>query len=151
MTSWADFKEQAPELSARAERLLKSHVHQVLGTLRKDGFPRLSGTEIRFANGELYWGAMPRSRKAQDLIRDPRFSLHSGTADPPEWQSDVKVTGLAVLASDGEREAAYPEFEEEFSLFKADIQEVALVAVKDEQLIIELFHHRRGLKEMQGS
>lgn len=152
MSSWQEFRTEAPRLADRAEELLNGHVHHVLGTLRADGYPRLSGTEIKLHGGELYWGSMPAARKAQDLLRNPRFSIHCGTADPPLWQADVKITGLARVAEKKERIAAYPESEvEPFTLFRAEVQEVALVSVEDERLLIDLWHHRRGLKQMRGA
>lgn len=149
MASFKNFIEQAPELAERSQQLLLGHVHHVLGTLRADGYPRLSGTEIRISGGELYWGAMPDSRKAHDLRRDSRFCLHSGTADPPHWKSDVKITGRAIEVDQKERARVYPELEgQDFSLFRADIEEVALVRVEEDQLTIDLFHHLRGQSQI---
>ena len=59
-----------------------AHRHKILGTLRADGSPRLSGIETTFKDGELWLGMMPGSRKVQDLQRDPRLALHSPPVDP---------------------------------------------------------------------
>lgn len=58
--------------------------HATLATLRRDGSPRISGTEVVFDDeaGEIYLGMMPGSVKALDLRRDPRLALHSPTVDP---------------------------------------------------------------------
>src|SRR3954447_3182812 len=93
MTSWAEFEAEAPELAARARELLDAHTHKTLAKLRKDGSPRISGTECEIVDGELQFGAMWRGVKALDLLRDPRFALHSGSEDPPDWQGDAKVAG----------------------------------------------------------
>src|SRR2546429_4283378 len=45
--------------------------------------PRISGIEVEFAEGEIFLGLMPGSRKLYDLERDPRLALHSPTDDPP--------------------------------------------------------------------
>ena len=79
MPSWSEVEAEAPELVALARRFLDAHVHKTLATLRRDGSPRISGTEIDFADGELWLGSMWRSAKALDLRRDPRFALHSGS------------------------------------------------------------------------
>ena len=81
MPSWSVVEDEAPELAAPARRFLDAHVHKTLATLRRDGSPRISGTEVAFAEGELWLGSMWRSLKALDLLRDPRFALHSGSAD----------------------------------------------------------------------
>ena len=37
----------------------------------------MTGLEAEFRLGELWLGMMPGSRKALDLLRDPRFALHA--------------------------------------------------------------------------
>jgi len=64
--------------------LFDAHKHKTLATLRKDGSPRISGIEVDFVDGDLWLGAMWQSRRALDLRRDPRFALHSATADDGE-------------------------------------------------------------------
>ena len=49
----------------------------MLGTLRADGSPRISPCELDFCEGHLILGMMWQSRKALDLLRDPRCVLHS--------------------------------------------------------------------------
>jgi hypothetical protein len=48
---------EAPELAALARRFLDAHVHKTLATLRRDGSPRISGTEVVFAGGKCGSGA----------------------------------------------------------------------------------------------
>src|SRR3954470_7749675 len=93
MASWAEFEAEAPELAARARELLDAHTHKTIATLRKDGSPRISGTECEIVDGELQFGSMWQSMKALDLLPDPRFGPHSAPEDPPEWPGDAKVAG----------------------------------------------------------
>ncbi|HEV2061282.1 MAG TPA: pyridoxamine 5'-phosphate oxidase family protein, partial [Solirubrobacteraceae bacterium] len=81
MAPWRQLEAEAPELAERAKAFLEAHKHKTLATLRKDGSPRISGTEADLVEGELMWGSMWRSMKALDLRRDPRFALHSGSED----------------------------------------------------------------------
>ena len=53
MASWQEFEDQAPELAKVTRALMDKHRHKVLATLRKDGSPRVSGTEADFRDGEL--------------------------------------------------------------------------------------------------
>ena len=106
MASWSRVEEEAPELAGVARRFLDAHVHKTLATLRRDGSPRISGTEVVFADGELFIGSMWRSVKALDLQRDPRFALHSGSDDPPGWTGDAKLAGRMEEITDQERIAA---------------------------------------------
>src|SRR3954454_13597988 len=93
MASWSEVEAQAPELTARARTLFDAFTHKTMATLRRDGSPRISGTEVEFRDGEMWLGSMWRSMKALDLQRDPRFALHSGSVDPPNWTADAKVAG----------------------------------------------------------
>ena len=88
MPSWTEFEAAAPELAERVRSRLDAHVHKTLATVRRDGAPRISGTETAFAEGDLWIVSMWRARKALDLQRDPRFALHSGSDDPPGWNGD---------------------------------------------------------------
>jgi len=104
MASWSEVESEAPELAALARRIFDFHVHKTLATLRRDGSPRISGTEIRFADGELWLGSMWRAVKALDLRRDPRFALHSASVemppppeDPDAQPGDAKLAGRAEV------------------------------------------------------
>ena len=77
--------------------------HHVLATLRTDGSPRLTGLEADFREGELWLGMMIGSRKALDLRRDPRFSLHANPGSDSETAGgDVRVSGRAVEVTDAD-------------------------------------------------
>jgi len=58
MPSWSDVEANAPELAGLARGFLDAYVHKTLATLRRDGSPRISGTEVEFADGELWLGSM---------------------------------------------------------------------------------------------
>ena len=93
MPSWADDGARGPGAGReRRGAFLMARTHRTIATMRRDGAPRISGTEMRIADGELWFGSMWRSNKALDLLRDPRFSLHSGIEDPPAWAGDATVS-----------------------------------------------------------
>ena len=75
--TWAEFKAVAPELAAMGEAKFEETGLVLVGTLRKNGWPRISPVEPLIVEGRLYLGMMWRSRKALDLLRDPRCSIHS--------------------------------------------------------------------------
>src|ERR1700761_6851565 len=106
MASWGEIEEKAPDLARIARELLEAHVHKFLATVRADGSPRISGIEAKFIDDDLWFGSMPRSRKGADLARDPRFSLHSGSDDPPGWVGDAKLSGVAEKVTDADRKEA---------------------------------------------
>jgi hypothetical protein len=113
-----------------------------MATLRRDGSPRISGTEVTFDEGELVLGIMAGARREYDLRSDPRLALHSHTVDPPDddpssWCGDAKISGIAVEVS-AER-------------FRVDITEVVLTKVGSpaDHLAIESWHPERGLERQE--
>src|SRR5207253_10538915 len=100
MARWSEFASAEPALARQVEERFGIRKHKTLATLRKDGSPRISGIEVEFADGELFLGMMPGSRKLYDLERDPRLALHSPTDDPPPgdprgWPGEAKLAGFA--------------------------------------------------------
>jgi hypothetical protein len=148
MASWSDVLAAAPELAAGVQARFDAHGLGLLGTIRRDGFPRISGIEPLFGLGELWLGMMPGSRKADDVLRDPRFALHNATIDKHVTEGDAKITGRAVPAADEDtlarfREAfeahtGYPPPPGPFPLFRADVHEVSMVRPEGgDHLVIE--------------
>jgi hypothetical protein len=160
MASWDEVTAAAPELAGKVRALFDAHRHKTMATLRKDGSPRISGTEANFADGELWLGAMPQSMKALDLRRDPRLALHSATIDPPDdpvgWEGDAKLSGRAEEVTDPERKAAVAgagggeEPPGPYHLFRVEVAEVVHVRVGDppDHLVIELWREGEGLRRM---
>lgn len=96
MATWKQFEQEAPELAAAVRARFEATKHHVLATLRRDGSPRVSGTEVQFAGDDLTLGSMPGAVKARDLQRDSRFALHANPGDGSMEAGDAKVAGLAV-------------------------------------------------------
>ena len=156
MPSWSEFEAEAPALAARVRARLDAHTHKTIATIRRDGSPRISGTETEFKDGELWIGSMWQARKARDLQRDPRFALHSGSDDPAHWSGDAKLAGVA-------EEIVEPERVEEVNegkappgpshLFRLDLHEVSTVELDDARtaLVIEVWTPEDGLRTMKRS
>ena len=93
--TWGEFAAAEPELARLgAERFAKTGLC-LLGTLRRNGFPRISPVEPLIHAGELYLGMMWRSRKAVDLLRDPRCVVHNTVTLTDGSEGDFKLYGLA--------------------------------------------------------
>jgi hypothetical protein len=154
VASWEEIEAEAPELAALARGFLDAHVHKTIATLRRDGSPRISGTEVIFAKGELWLGSMWRSVKALDLRRDPRFALHSGSAGPPGWRGDTKLAGRVEEIEDPDRKAAIIDGKAPpgpAHLFRAEIAELVVVRLGDpaDHLVIEAWHQGRGVSRSE--
>lgn len=154
MPSWSAVEREAPELTKLARTLLDAFSHKTLATLRRDGSPRISGTEVEFAEGELWLGSMWRAVKALDLRRDSRFALHSGSVDPPEWRGDAKLAGRLeeitapdiVARINGPKAPPGPSH-----LFRADVTELVVVRLGEpaDHLVIESWHDGRGVSRIR--
>ena len=155
VASWSEVEAEAPELSALAREFLEAHKHLTVATLRRDGSPRISGTEIIFAEGELWLGSMPRAVKALDLRRDPRFAVHSGSTDPDKgWRGDAKFAGRVEEIEDEARKRAVVGGNAPpgpMHLFRCDVTELVVVRLGDpaDHLSIESWHEARGLSRIR--
>ncbi len=109
MDRWDDLAAAEPDLAERVRARFESAKHHILATLRHDGSPRVSGTEIQFFDGDLTVGMMPGSVKANDLRRDGRYALHAHPGDGSMDGGDAKVSGVAVEVTDADERAAYLE------------------------------------------
>jgi hypothetical protein len=142
MTStWRQFAAQAPELAALGEARFARTGLALLGTLRRDGWPRISPVEPFIVDGQLCLGMMWRSVKALDLLRDPCCVVHSAVSDREGTDGEFKVYGRAVEVTGLEErrrfgDAVYaaigfrPE-EPEFHCFAIAIESVAFVEIAD--------------------
>jgi hypothetical protein len=145
MSSWSDFEAAAPELAARVRERLDAHTHKTIATIRRDGSPRISGIESRIEDGELLIGSMWHGVKALDLLRDPRFALHSGSDDPSSWKGDAKLAGVAVDITDPDQEG------EPAHTFRLDLSEVSTVRLDDARthLIIDVWTREQGVRTIK--
>ena len=144
MASWQDFVDSAPEFASRVERLFTARKHHTMATLRKDGSPRISGTEVDFDKGQLVLGMMAGTRRAEDLRRDPRIAIHSQGVDPPEgdpgaWSGEAKLSGRAVELTAGREQTS--------DRFRVDVTDVVLtrVGTPASHLVIERWSPDSGL------
>ena len=107
MVRWDDLAAAAPELARLGEERLRSRELCLVGTLRRNGWPRISPVEPEFVDGELMLGMMWRSPKALDLLRDPRVVVHSTLTDRHDLSGDIKLYGRVVAVEDEPRLAAH--------------------------------------------
>jgi hypothetical protein len=148
MSSWAEFAAEAPEFAARVRELFAIGTNKTIATVRADGSPRISGTEVEIEGDDVTLGMMPGSRKLADVERDPRVAIHSPTLEPPEdlsqWPGDAKVAGVL-------RERPVPEGGLPGSYFALDLSEVVHTRMNETgtTLVVESWHPGRGIRRIQ--
>lgn len=119
----------------------------LVATLRRNEWARISPVKPFIVGGQLYLGMMWQSKKALDLLRDPRCTIHNTVSDRQATEGEFKVYGRAVNVTDlAERrrfgDAVFNKIgfraeEPEFHCFAIDIENVVSAKLRDEQ-----FHHR---------
>ncbi|MFD0362261.1 pyridoxamine 5'-phosphate oxidase family protein [Nocardia sp. GCM10030253] len=156
MTTWSQFTEEAPQIAAVFTRRHKATGNLcMLGTLRSDGFPRISPVEPIVFEDMLVIVGMPNTAKFKDLERDPRFCLHTATVDTQVSDGDAKLFGTVIDLPDKEVHARFAQklFDDsgfdlrgqEFDhFFVADLTSASTVAVVDDHLDITIWKPGQG-------
>ena len=143
MATWGEFESAEPGFARRVRKLMSTRKHLTIATLRRDGSPRISGTEVQFDGDQLRIGSMPGARKALDLRRDARVAIHGPTHDPTgtgRWRGEAKIAGRAVeLQSNDDSHA-----------FRIDIEEVVITRLNAARdgLVIESWNPARGYQKV---
>lgn len=135
--NWAEFAAAAPELSELGLQGFREQNLCLVGTLRADGWPRISPCEIYFVDGELMLGMMPSSTKVQDLRRDPRLAVMTPQCDREAKRGDFKLYGRVVEVTEPERRERYGQTifaaigwrpEEPYPLYSVDIESAGYIS-----------------------
>ena len=153
---WDEFTEACPEIAVPAkERFVRDEL-VLLGTVTKDGWPRISPCELDFAEGHLLLGMMWRSPKALDLLRGSPLVVHSVQADRHATEPDIKLSGHAVDVSDPALREAFREAikqridwapdEPEFHLFSFEPERAAILTFANEAETVATWDPDRGLR-----
>jgi hypothetical protein len=139
---WDAFAAACPELAALGEERFRTRELCLVGTLRRNGYPRISPVEPEFVDGELMLGMMWRSPKTLDLLRDPRCVLHSVVSHRQGTEGDFKLYAQGVDVQEPDRRARYraaikaridwePE-EPRFHVFAIDVESAGFVVFGDD-------------------
>ena len=146
MSSWQEIEKEAPGLAERVRARFEMGTNKTIATVRKDGSPRISASELQFTGGEVTLGMMGGSMKLLDVRRDPRVAVHSPTIEPPAgdatgWPGDAKLAGTVVAV---DPPADTPHVGAGF--FRIDITELSLayVGAPADHLVIESWHPGLG-------
>ena len=99
MLTWAELEDAAPEIARLGRDLLERFQFVLVGTLTKDGSPRISPVEAYVIDGHLVTNMIPRSVKALDLLHDPRVYVH-GPVTAKDGDPELKLVGRAIVVAD---------------------------------------------------
>ena len=94
MSSWKDFVQSEPEMAQFGKnRFLKEVAY--LGTIRKNGYPRVHPVTPILSPDNLFLFMEPTSPKGKDLIRNGLYSLHSLIIKPSGEEGEFWIRGTA--------------------------------------------------------
>jgi hypothetical protein len=78
--TWHELEQAAPEIASRGRELIDRFQFVLVGTLTKNGSPRVNPCEAYVIDGHLLLNMIPPSLKALDLLRDDRIYVHTPVA-----------------------------------------------------------------------
>lgn len=99
MLSWQEFEKSAPDLASFGAQRMSERV-MYIGTVRKNGYPRVHPFTPFISGGHLFALMGPTSPKGHDLVRDGRYTIHSLVKDWNGSDGEFSITGKARLVED---------------------------------------------------
>ena len=104
MLTWQEFEKAAPEMARFGAQRMSERV-MYIGTVRKDGYPRVHPITPFVSSGHLFAFMEPTSPKGYDLRRDGRFVIHSLVKDMHGSDGEFSITGRATFLNDPQMRA----------------------------------------------
>jgi general stress protein 26 len=146
---WIEIEQAHPEFATRLAAIFDAHPHKVMATVSRDGSPRISGTEMRFLDGDAWIGSMADARKLADLRRDPRVAVHCAPIDLTLASGDAKLSAAVIEATPADIERWEEASEQVFppgsgALFWLDITSAAITRVSGNRLVIDTWSEAGG-------
>lgn len=158
MFQWGDFEAAASELATQARALIERYRFVLVGTIRRDGTPRISAVEAHFVRGHLMLVMIAGTLKAGDLLRDPRILLNTPITRPDEPDAEFKLRGRVVETQDQAlREATAEAIKAEsgwrppqkWHFFSIDIEDAALIEWQNGEMHMMHWNRERGLDQVK--
>ena len=155
---WQQFEAAAPAMAAFGRKQIEQSGIILIGTLRRDGSPRISCVEPFFVDGILYLGMMWQSRKALDLLRDPRIVVRNTICTSTGDEAEFNLYGRAIEIRDSELRRKYLEAVSEkiswqepyFHLFALDIESASSVEYGNGEQSVNVWPLGKAFKRPYG-
>ena len=150
---WKFVQHSVPHLAHYVESRFAAHEHHVLATIRSDGSPRVSGTNVMFTDGTLWIGMMPSAQRLHDLRRNPSCALHSAPLNEklPEGEGDVRLNAIARELLGDERDhifrSHFPDTNDVMpgNFFELLVTEFSVVEVHEEEIVLTHWTEEGGV------
>jgi hypothetical protein len=144
-------------LAARGRELIDRFGYVLVGTIRRDGTPRISPVEARVVQGQLMLVMIRDTHKARDVLRDPRLVLNTPITDPGDPGSEFKLRGRVVALEDRDLVEAAADATEagsgwrpppDWHYFSIEIEDVALMDWERGALTMTRWSRDGGLERL---
>jgi hypothetical protein len=147
MATWAQFESEASQLAGMVRARFEAAETHILATLRKDGSPRVSGSEVEFKGPDLSFGSMPNAVKVLDLKRDGRCAIHAH----PSKDGDAKVAGIAIEVAGEAKNADVTGSEPPGGshAFRLELHEAVITAVEGDELVVRFWRPGLGVRTIR--
>jgi hypothetical protein len=133
---WKYIEKPQPRLADVGRRRLGGPGVLLVATVTADGSPRLSPVEPLFWERDLWLSMGWESRKARDLMPDPRILVHSIVTSRDRREGEFKLPGRAVpeighlqkeYAVTAAKELGWTPEVGKFHLFRVDVEDITFI------------------------
>jgi hypothetical protein len=154
---WEEFAGSASELGALGMEGFREQNLCLVGTLRRDGWPRISANEVYFVDGELMLGMMPNSLKSRDLQRDARITVMTPQCDREAKRGDFKLYGRVAEVTDPAQRQRYSDTifaaiewrpTEPYPLYRVDMQSAGYISFGEQARLLR-WSPERGVERLR--
>jgi hypothetical protein len=99
--TWGQFEVSAPAMARFGAQRMSDRV-MYIGTVRRNGYPRVHPFSPFVSSGHLFAFMEPTSPKAHDLERGGPYTIHSLVRDWNGTEGEFSITGKAAPVQDPE-------------------------------------------------
>ena len=160
---WNEFHQSNEQFSNLFKLKFNEKGLILLGTIRKNGIPRISPVEIFFVQNQILLGLMNKSKKYLDILRDPRGVVQNiimnNDGSDGEFKFNVEMIELPDPLI---RNSFFDEFarrwnndipkayKESAHIFTIDIKFASITTwnIKDGKMFVKMWHEKKGFIEL---
>jgi hypothetical protein len=159
VATWAELEAAAPELAGPARALIERFRFVLLGTIRRDGTPRISPLEAHIVDGRLTHCLISGTLKERDVSRDPRVVLNSPVVHPGDPNEELKLRGRVVEIGDAALRGAVADAIEaasgwrpkpDWRIVETDIEDAALISWREGRMEMTRWTAAGGVQRVRS-
>ncbi len=151
---WGGFGLAVPRLAERVRGEVERFGFVLLGTVRRDGTPRISPVEAHFVQQHLMLVMIAGTWKVRDLERDSRVLLRTPVTNPATPECDLQLRGrvfgvdepLRTVTADSIQATSGWRPHETWRFFSVAIREASCIEWDEDEMRLIRWDEVRGLR-----